>query len=684
MKNIFAFIIFFASLSVHAQAEKFRLYSDPKKYTKEQYVGIIHFMESVESLMPAKMKAVIARPIFIDFADLGSVVNIYPECDLSVESLKKKSDTAILGHLENGLFTNGKKIPGVRINRGLLNDIYAGPVKAKTFTCGHKNSYQLAQATVLHELAHLYDFMEEKIGEEAQIANTCITMGQEDRQRDAQCRFQEANRKTISGTLSFLNNSGWTEKGFIIKKRRNLNQALDRSPDIYEFKNPMEAFAVNFEYFIMDPDYKCRRPTLYAELARHFGYDPQPSSTCAPSTTVYLSTPEMDPKADYSVNIDPSRIYEIDYLFASEGEAMMSRWGHSMYRLVLCAPGKPVGPSCRLDLAYHVVVSYRAMVNDLQIDSSKGLKGDYPSRLFMLKMNDTIDEYTKDELRNIISLPLKLSAEEKTAFIKRVLEQYWSYRGSYYFLSNNCATESMSLIYACKQDMSFQTMTVSSPLDLYNQFIKKGLMNPALLGDKKFAKERGYFFPAQSEKLYKAFAVVQAEGPAKFKSYKDARDYLFNSRASDRAAAFNAVGSIPNRTQQRRLTAYLIQLEEHIQRVVEKQFGKVVADRFAKAEKENFSKEKAMSEEAKKIMRLGETILPENRTDKGYGVPLKQEIRPMSDSDRKYIGDSMIKLTEGIRVWAFAEFPNEIAEMKQVMENRNSLAKKLIELSKSQ
>lgn len=685
MKYILILVTFFAAASVHAQSKNFRLYSDPKKFTKEQYASIIRFMDGVEALVPEKMKTVIGRPIFVDFADLGSVVNIYPECDLSVESLKKKSETAILGHIENGMFTNGKKIPGLRINRGFLNDVYAGPNTSKTFTCGHKNAYRLAQSVVLHELAHLYDFMEEKIGEEGELAKSCAKLSQEEKQRDTQCRFQDGNKKSVSGTLSFLNNAGWTEKGFIIKKRRNLNQALDRSPDIYEYKNPMEAFAVNFEYFILDPEFKCRRPTMFNEFSTHFGVDPQPTANCASSTLVYLSTPQMNPTADYSVDIDPSRVYEVDYLFASEGEAMMSKWGHSMYRLILCAPGKPVGPSCRQDLAYHVVVSYRAMVTDLQIDSRKGINGDYPSRMFMLTLNDTVDEYTKGELRNIISLPMKLTSDEKNIFVKRILEQYWSYRGSYYFLSNNCATESMSLIYACKPELNFQMMTVSSPLDLYGKFTKAGLLNPALLGDKKFAKDRSYFFPAQSEKLNKAFAALQAEGPAKYKTYKDLREYLFNSKPTDRAAAFNAVwNSGLGRDQQRRLTAYLFQLEEHIQRVVEAQFGKVVADRFAQAQKGGLAKEKALSEDAKKIMKLGEVVMPENRTEKGYGVPLKKDIKPMSDSDRKNMAGTLSKLTEGIKAWAFAEFPQEIEEMKKVMENRSELSKHLIELSKTQ
>lgn len=630
------------------------------------------------------MKTVLNRPIFVEFADISENQDVYPQCDLSVERLKQKVETAVLGHIEKRLFTNGKALSTVKIHRAFLKDIYAGPERSKSFSCGHKTAYRLAQSVVLHELAHLYDFMEVKFDEEKEVQKACAKLDNEKKQKDIKCRFQENNKKSISGSLGFLNAAGWTEKGLILKKRQNLNQALDRSPDIYEYKTPMESLAVNFEYFILDPEFKCRRPTLYDELARQLETSPGSRESCTPSTDVYLSIAQLNSQTNYAVDIDPQRVYEVDYLFASEGEALMSRWGHSMYRLIMCAPGKPVGPTCRQDLAYHVVVSYRAQVTDLKIDGMKGLQGDYPSRLFMLTMNDTIEEYTKGELRNVISLPMALSIQEKNLFIQRILEQYWSYRGSYYFLSNNCATESLSLIYAAKKDLKFQMMNANDPLGLYKQYIALGLVNPALLADKKNAKDQTYFFPAQTEKLYKAFAALQKEGPTKYKTaYKDTKDYLFKSSAQQRHELFKAVWAIPEREEQRRLTAYLVQLEEHIQRVVEQQFGKIVADRFAREQKNGSAKTLEMSESAKKMMKLSEVVMPENRAEKGYGVPLKKEVKALSDADKKFIGESLTQLTEGIKEWAFAEFPKEIEELRQVMENRNELAKKLIELSKS-
>src|SRR5690606_7635007 len=124
----------------------------------------------------------------------------------------------------------------------------------------------------------------------------------------------------------------------------------------------------------------------------------------------------------------------------------MSRWGHSMLRLVICAPGRPRGPACRLDLEHHLVLSYRAFVGDVQLSNWDGLTGAYPSRLFILPLAQVIEEYTKVELRSLASVPLRLSRGEIEELAARAAEQHWSYDGDYWFLSNNCAVETLKLL----------------------------------------------------------------------------------------------------------------------------------------------------------------------------------------------------------------------------------------------
>lgn len=158
--------------------------------------------------------------------------------------------------------------------------------------------------------------------------------------------------------------------------------------------NPREFVAVNMEYFLLDPSYACRRPALYRYYQQRFGWAPE-HSACAQSFA-YLNA-GRDFGQQPLGQLDPERVYEVDYLLAEANDNLVSRWGHTMLRLVICAPGRPRGPDCRLDLDQHLVLSYRAFVGDLQLSSWDGLTGAYPSRLFVLPLSQVIEEYTKVE-----------------------------------------------------------------------------------------------------------------------------------------------------------------------------------------------------------------------------------------------------------------------------------------------
>ncbi len=146
------------------------------------------------------------------------------------------------------------------------------------------------------------------------------------------------------------------------------------------------------------------------------------------------------------LDLDPARVYAIDYLFAEGNDAPMSRWGHAMLRLVICAPGRAPGPDCRLDLSYHRVLSFRAFVDDVQISTWRGLTGGYPSRLFVLPLEQVIDDYTQVQLRALSSLPLALDRHGIDAVLERAARLHWSYDGRYAFISNNCAVETWKLL----------------------------------------------------------------------------------------------------------------------------------------------------------------------------------------------------------------------------------------------
>ncbi|MTI74823.1 MAG: DUF4105 domain-containing protein [Stenotrophomonas sp.] len=264
-------------------------------------------------------------------------------------------------------------------------------------------AHDLARATVLHEIAHAFD-----------------------RGEGGGWSRQPAFRRL----------AGWD--------RRGANPYTLRSPDGYERHSPAEAFAVNLEWYLLDPRYPCRRPALAAWFRQQLGPAPLAPVACAaalPLLVAGAAPAQLELEA-----LDPARIYAVDYLLAGAGDAAMSRFGHSMLRLVVCAPGREPGPRCRMDLAYHRVLSFRAFVNDVQISNWRGLTGAYPARLFVLPLDQVIDEYTRIELRDLQAWPLALSPAQIDALLQLAARAHWSYDGRYRFIGNNCAMESGRLL----------------------------------------------------------------------------------------------------------------------------------------------------------------------------------------------------------------------------------------------
>ncbi|HEY0860968.1 MAG TPA: DUF4105 domain-containing protein, partial [Pseudoxanthomonas sp.] len=196
--------------------------------------------------------------------------------------------------------------------------------------------------------------------------------------------YDRAQRNALSGDARLRDLAGWQHSVFALAGRRSRNDFVGRTPDPYELRRPSEYVAVNLEHFVLDPTYGCRRPALHRHFSAHFGV-PVPTQACAPG----LPFLDVDAEAGEAslLALDPARVYEVDYLLAEGNTQAMSRWGHSMLRLVVCAPGRVPGPGCRLDLAHHRVLSFRAFVGDVQISGWRGLTGSYPSRLFLLPLD---------------------------------------------------------------------------------------------------------------------------------------------------------------------------------------------------------------------------------------------------------------------------------------------------------
>lgn len=344
-----------------------------------------------------------------------------------------------------------------------------------------------ALAAVIHELAHFYD-------------------------RTPQGRLSRDPR--------LLDLAGWQVSPMRLGLRISDNGFIDRSPDRYELESPVEFVAVNLEYFLLDPAYACRRPDLYGHFAAHFKGAP-PADDCAPDYVVLQASDAAGQSP--LLQLDPERVHAVEYLLAEGNERPMSRWGHSMLRLVVCAPGRARGPDCRLDLQYHLVLSFRAFVGDVQISSWRGLSGSYPSRLFVLPLEQVIEEYTKVELRGLQSIPLRLEPAEIADLLERTARLHWSYDGRYYFLSNNCAVETFKLLHDGVPRLADADLSSITPTGLLRRLERAGIADGTVLDDRTEAMRVGYYFEALSARYEAMFEVARETLQL---PQEDARDWL--------------------------------------------------------------------------------------------------------------------------------------------------------------
>ena len=325
----------------------------------------------------------------------------------------------------------------------------------------------------------------------------------------------------LSGQPRLLDLAGWPVQPLRLGLRTRRNDLRERSPDPYERHSADEFVAVNFEHFLLGPDYACRRPALHALLAAHFGAPPQAAAVCADALPlVAAAAPDA---ALRLLALDPARVHAIDYLLAEPDARPMSRWGHSMLRVVACAPEREPGPDCRLDLEHHLVLSFRAFVDDVQVSNWRGLTGAYPSRLFILPLGQVVDEYTRVELRGLRSIPLRLGREEIASLVGRAAQLHWSYDGRYRFVGNNCAVETWKLLNDGVPRLAGERLRSITPTGLLRRLERAGVADASVLDDPAAALREGYRFESMATYFDAMFAVAAS---ALVLPADDARDWL--------------------------------------------------------------------------------------------------------------------------------------------------------------
>lgn len=456
----------------------------------------------------------------------------------------------------------------------------------QTFNCGHKTFRQMLKAVIIHELTHVKD-NHEKISVDAD--------------------FQR-----IVGMKKVQKSS----------KKKLMNQNTSASPDAYEFENLEESLAVNTEYLVLDPEFECRKPATANFLSKRLNIPLK--GDCQKNYKVMAQSAFLEDNYQLPVSIDPKRVYQVHYLFAGKGQALMSRWGHAMFRLIVCAPFRKVaGPECMDDVSHHLALSYRAYMSDINISYSKGMFGKYPSQLFIMRFLEVQQEYTKFELRDLFSAPLKMTASQKKEFLDLTLERFWTYQGKYYFIDNNCGTETVKHLAAAMSDEESNLVGSITPLKIYNDIIKHGndLTDGDLNGlDRAGMVKNKYLVESMFEDLNGNYQTLRKYIPS-FND-KNFKKFLGKTRAEHRLRDYeNFMDSSANMNpaERKQIAMKLVYLERYLSsrflmEVPKKAIQKMNKDAGLKAE----------------VMKMGESlkslnIQPWQVVTARYGVPTEPE-----------------------------------------------------------
>ncbi len=450
------------------------------------------FISTTLKLLPRKMHP--SQKVHVVFKKLDAYNEVQNPCG---RNNQKKASTPVFAE-----WTNKQGYHEIALHSGFKKDILIGPQKSTTINCEFGTFYRMAQASLLHELGHIWDNNTTKrmrTLRHEHLQKCAVKKSRHDHPESLYCHLPNFMERRISSDPQFLHltNWKWRHRRFF---RKNLKTST--SPRAYERKNPQETFAVNLEYFLLDPDFKCHRPALYNYFKQKLEHTPFKQSRCQTN----YSLPSYNGLFIY--NIDPKKVDSIHFVLAGEGRSFVSKWGHAMYRIVTCdTPG-----NCLQKPSQNFIVSFAAQSQNLLLGTWEGFRASYSSQIFIKPFLEVINDYRIDNMRDVTSYPLNLSPKEKEQLIHVILERYWDYQGRYSLFTNNCSVESQSMLAAAvnEKSLAFFDWQLFSPIDMKNQLLQTSYINQEPLKDIKKAIEKGYFFPSIAQNSLEKWKSIQS------------------------------------------------------------------------------------------------------------------------------------------------------------------------------
>lgn len=475
------------------------------------------------------------------------------------------------------------------------------------------------------------------------------------KQRKAKCirlRKQNARKGHISDDIVFSQLAK-------LHGRVGIDDFSLRSLDPEE-KTSNQSFAkYNFHAFLTDNEYKCRRPAINAFFEKHFSHVPFPQKKCNLRTVIV-----SDQGSSLFQELPFDRVYQIDYLVASKGESPMSWFGHSMFRLVVCAPesldpitGKTLpatkfGPDCLNDLSHHIVVNFAAYLGDAEVDVWKGISGGYMSTMYLSSLKDVQQKYNIVESRNLDAYPMKFTEAQKYSFLNSLVENYWDYSGTYRFFSNNCATEAFFMASGVMENPQFSLQEPSTPKAVLESFMDWGLISNS-------SENPPVHFKAKRNLVEQIKDKISTLSPRFAESLVDYQSLDIDQRRSYVEGLESSSGNALMLENLRSQYSVLLVYEKQVQL---KEYLEVAGEIYT-----SFLKDLELND----FQYLNVLKYPKTMLETSYGVPEQEDLYALRDAMQNIKNDP-------VYVEAKANYEIKEKELKRLKKLQKELLKKII------
>ncbi len=245
--------------------------------------------------------------------------------------------------------------------------------------------------------------------------------------------------------------------------------------------------------YLNQADFPCQQPIYARYFDRKFAAHTM-ERQCRSKVPFSVITPYDGAR---TVWLDPERVSSIHLLFASKSKSLASRFGHVALRLVVCPEGDNSVAACDANLEEHLVVGFRAHIDEFSLNTLKALSGEYKAYLFTNHFMNVYEEYAIGEFRELYSLPLRMEAIQRQLLVRELANIHWGYGGSYRFFTRNCSTmmqNALRTIWPAFADNRSVKTDFMRPDSLFEAIRSSTLAEGFRLDSLDIAEREGYFF----------------------------------------------------------------------------------------------------------------------------------------------------------------------------------------------